>query len=419
MATALQKNRKLVQVLNIRNSKGEFDDNGYYRREAKFARIGVMPYIVDGKISNQLVPEEELTPTLNYFSNAVLTLDHPEEFLDSFNTTYYQVGHTGSVVLENGWMKGMAIVTEENAITAVIQKGYHYFSNAYYADMEETSGVWKDVNGVMGEVNAEYPYDSIQRNLSPNHIAIVKFPRAGKDATFENSSTQTLIQNSSIIINKYSNVPHISKKLKEPSKKSSKTMPEIRIINNDQILTVDGDDGQAIANLIQELRTENKDQAVQLENSIAKVADLETQVTTIGAERDVLQNKVDEAPKQEPVLNGADFTQAVMNHVSVWSKVKTVMNENDLKLPTLELKRKYLNSVLPHCANKIANGSELYIEALWDAQEAITPNTVVNDVLNTNADTSGTVINNEADQVSKHAAAMRSYDEKRNAMYAG
>ena len=144
------------------------DDNGFIRDTPVLTRTGVFVYWQpDGTQRREYRPPEEVfkADSLNAFLGIPITDEHHGKVQGS-NAGGLVVGS----VLSSGRQDGNNLIADiviHN--TSPIDAGKKELSVGYEVELEMTSGITED-----GE-----PYDAIQRNIKPNHLAIVSKGRAG------------------------------------------------------------------------------------------------------------------------------------------------------------------------------------------------------------------------------------------------
>jgi hypothetical protein len=148
---------------------------GYLRIKATFARTGLQRYRrQDGTEAIEYRPEEEVSKqdALLSLANLPVTLEHPPELLTPETCREYQRGHTGSMVeYRSPFAVGFVTVTDREAIDAVKRGDAREVSVGYRVKFDATPGVTPDGQR----------YDGVQREISGNHVAIVRKGRAGPD----------------------------------------------------------------------------------------------------------------------------------------------------------------------------------------------------------------------------------------------
>jgi hypothetical protein len=153
--------------------KYELTPEGYLRAWATIARTGVQHYTgADGSIRREYRPEGEVASpeSLASFAGKAITLEHPPVLLDSTNTKDYQVGFSGmEVVYDNGFVRAVMTVTDKDAIEKIMRGDAKEVSAGYRVQYDPTPGV----------TDSGENYDGIQKDISGNHIAVVRRGRAG------------------------------------------------------------------------------------------------------------------------------------------------------------------------------------------------------------------------------------------------
>lgn len=149
--------------------------DGFLRVHGTFSRTGCLAYKrADGTIQIEYRPEEEVAHRDSILSlgGMPVTLEHPPELLTPANTRHYQRGSTGTEVkYDNGFVKGVVILTDADAIAAVERGDARELSIGYRVQIDRTPGVT-----ATGE-----RYDAIQRRIVGNHLAVTKEGRSGSE----------------------------------------------------------------------------------------------------------------------------------------------------------------------------------------------------------------------------------------------
>jgi hypothetical protein len=126
----------------------------------------------DGSVRREYRPETEVASpeSLASFASKSITLEHPPVLLDSANTKDYQIGFTGSeVVYDNGFVRAVMTITDQDAIERIMRGDAKEVSAGYRVNYEANAGV----------TDSGENYDGIQKEISGNHIAVVRRGRAG------------------------------------------------------------------------------------------------------------------------------------------------------------------------------------------------------------------------------------------------
>jgi hypothetical protein len=160
------------------------EPNGWLRASAALTRTGVFAYRnEDGSIRRELRPPQEVfrVDLMPLYAGLPLTVGHPDVFLDVLTTRAHQVGSISSPRREADKLVADLLITDLPAIEQV-QRGVRQISVGYEAELDFTPGTWFGV-----------PYDAIQRNIQPNHIAIVDRGRAGPECAIRLDQGDTML----------------------------------------------------------------------------------------------------------------------------------------------------------------------------------------------------------------------------------
>ena len=153
--------------------KYETTPEGYLRVWASIARTGIQLYTdADGSVRKEFRPESEVASpeSLASFAGKAITMEHPPVLLDSENTKNHSVGFTGTeVVYDDGFVRAVMTITDQEVIDKVMRGDVREVSAGYRVSYDPTPGVTD---------NGEH-YDGIQKEISGNHVAIVRRGRAG------------------------------------------------------------------------------------------------------------------------------------------------------------------------------------------------------------------------------------------------
>jgi hypothetical protein len=160
------------------------EPNGWLRASAALTRTGVFTYRnEDGSIRRELRPPQEVfrSDLMPLYAGLPLTVGHPDVFLDVLTTRAHQVGSISSPRREADKLVADLLITDLPAIEQV-QRGVRQISVGYEAELDFTPGTWFGV-----------PYDAVQRNIQPNHIAIVDRGRAGPECAIRLDQGDTML----------------------------------------------------------------------------------------------------------------------------------------------------------------------------------------------------------------------------------
>jgi len=153
--------------------KYETTPEGYLRVWASIARTGIQLYSdADGSVRKEFRPESEVASpeSLASFAGKAITMEHPPVLLDSENTKNHSVGFTGTeVVYDDGFVRAVMTITDQEVIDKVMRGDVREVSAGYRVSYDPTPGV----------TDGGEHYDGIQKEISGNHVAIVRRGRGG------------------------------------------------------------------------------------------------------------------------------------------------------------------------------------------------------------------------------------------------
>lgn len=151
---------------------------GYLEGEVVASRTGVFTYYnTDGTTRKELRhPDHVLNKdSLKTLSMIPITDDHPAEFVNASNAALLQKGFTGESYRtdENGNIIVKLKVTDSSLINKITSGKKPELSLGYSVELKKSAG----------EYNGER-YDYIQTGIVYNHLAVVEYGRAGRNARF-------------------------------------------------------------------------------------------------------------------------------------------------------------------------------------------------------------------------------------------
>lgn len=154
---------------------------GYVKAKALATRTGVFYYLnFDGTVRRELRHPDEVfsKESMATLGSVIVTNDHPPEPLNADNTSKYNCGFTSETVEKmDEFLKTGITLTNSTCIKEVLDGVKQELSCGYFCDLDNTPGNY----------NGE-EYDVVQRNIRYNHLAVVKFGRAGPEARIQMDS---------------------------------------------------------------------------------------------------------------------------------------------------------------------------------------------------------------------------------------
>lgn len=154
--------------------------DGYLIAEARAVRTGIQLYaghevgkpdvatVRVYRAADQVFAQD----SLQSFSHAPITIDHPDQEVTADNWKELSVGEVSTAAKQDGqWVMLPLILKDAAAITAMVS-GKRELSAGYVCELDWTPGMTAD-----GEA-----YDAQQRSIKINHLALVDRARAGSQA---------------------------------------------------------------------------------------------------------------------------------------------------------------------------------------------------------------------------------------------
>ena len=160
-------------------SERTYTDEGFLRVPGRVARTGVQEYLAselgltdrkpDDIIRVYRPPEEVFdTLSLDSYSGADVTIEHPDDMVNSENYKQHTVGTVRGAGTQDGDFVLCDLIIKDKAGIAAAESGKVQLSAGYTSMYDEA------------EENEEY--DFIQRGIQVNHVALVDRARAGAQA---------------------------------------------------------------------------------------------------------------------------------------------------------------------------------------------------------------------------------------------
>lgn len=154
---------------------------------ADIARPGVFPYLENnGKINYEAkLPEDILSEeTVKSAAGVSLTIDHPKDengnpvLVNPENAQLFTHGNVSEPEVVDGKIRVLLTALSKEAINE-IESGKRELSIGFEYDLDETPGQFDGVK-----------YDSAQRNIRINHVALVQNGRAGENIRIHGDNKQ-------------------------------------------------------------------------------------------------------------------------------------------------------------------------------------------------------------------------------------
>ena len=173
--------------------KVEKTPEGFLRLPAKVTRTGIFIYRkADGSLVKEFRSPDEVfnADSLSSLLGKPLTNNHPATGrVDSSNAKRHTVGFTSDSVQEDGKFVKVFLNIIDEATIRDIQSGKQELSCGYRCKVDSKSGEFE------GE-----RYDSIQRDIKYNHVALVDRGRAGAEVRLNLDSDDAILQESGHVL---------------------------------------------------------------------------------------------------------------------------------------------------------------------------------------------------------------------------
>lgn len=313
------------------------------------ARVGVFPYLkADGSIEMEAkLPTELLADsTVKSAENKPVTDNHPSELVTQTNSKEYMKGFTATNAhVENDTLKVDMTITDADLIKE-ISKGKQELSIGFETEVVPQKGEYKGVG-----------YDSVQKNIQINHVAVVERGRAGHSVR--------LIGDSAEMVNE-KGVPKKGQQMDVTKVRLGDTDITVATSDADKIVKVDADNSEK-EKKIAELNE-------QIEKLQAEKKELEGDADSEKKSKDEAQAKADAAEKELEALKkkyeGDGLDKFVNDRLKLVETIKPYVGDSydyqgksdkELKIETL----KKLDDSLD-----LNDKSDDYINAYFDAQVA-------------------------------------------------
>lgn len=154
--------------------------DGYLIATAKSVRTGIQLYagsevgMADKAMVRVYRPPEEVfaDASLQSFSHAPVTNDHPAEAVTTDNWKDLAVGEVSTAAKKDGDWVHLPLILKDAAAINAVENGKRELSAGYTCTLDWTPGTTPK-----GEA-----YDAVQRSIKINHLALVDRARAGSEA---------------------------------------------------------------------------------------------------------------------------------------------------------------------------------------------------------------------------------------------
>ncbi|TPN26618.1 DUF2213 domain-containing protein [Mesorhizobium sp. B2-3-3] len=312
-------------------------NDGYLVAEARAVRTGIQLYAGHevGKPDQDVIrvyraaDQVFSTDSLQSFSHAPITVDHPDEGISAENWKALSVGEVSTAAKQDGqWVMLPLILKDAAAIKSVVD-GKRELSAGYTCELDFTPGVTAD-----GEA-----YDAQQRGIKINHLALVDRARAGSQARIGDAG------------------PWGAAPISTTDKETITMSDALRTVVVDGLSVTTTDQGaQAISKLLKDLESSAAKLTALATDHAAAIAAKDKDLAKAHAERDDAKAKI---------LSDADLDKRVAARADLIGKAKAIAK--DVKTDGLSdaaIRKAAVAAKLGDAA--IADKAEAYIDARFD-----------------------------------------------------
>lgn len=254
-----------------------------YAENVPIARTGVFPYLKsDGAVTWEAkLPTELLADsTVESANGKPVTNDHPDELVTKDNAGKYMKGVTMSNAHTDGNTIRVDMAITDSDLIKAIQGGKQELSIGFRTDVEPVSGEFDGMH-----------YDSVQKSIEINHVAVVKRGRAGHSIRITGDSAA--------MVEDY--VP-------QTGKKGPEMADYTKVYLGDSSVTVLDTDAEKVTKANQDLQSATSANA----DKDKQIADLKKQVTDLEAQNADLKNGKEDADKAKAEADSANKTIAAL-----------------------------------------------------------------------------------------------------------
>lgn len=309
------------------------------------ACVGVFPYMkadnsveMEAKLPTELLSEG----TVSSANSKPITDNHPDELVTQVNARNYMKGFTATNAhVENDKLKVDMTITDKSLIDE-INKGKQELSIGFETEVVPKKGEYKGV-----------AYDSVQRNIRINHVAVVEQGRAGHSVRLLGDSAEMIEQD----------VKKKGKRMDTTKVRLDGADVTVATADADKIIKLDADNADK-AKKIAELEAQIEEKKKELDELKGKSEEEKKNADEAQAKADAAEKELDSLKKE---YSGDAMQKAVNDRLNLVGKVKPYLGDSydfngktdkQLKLDTITA----LDSSID-----LKDKSDDYINAYFDA----------------------------------------------------
>lgn len=310
------------------------------------AIVGVFPYIkADGSVEMEAkLPTELLSEvTVDSANSKPVTDNHPDELVTQVNASKYMKGFTATNAhVENDALKVDMTITDKSLINE-INKGKQELSIGFETEVVPKKGEYKGV-----------AYDSVQRNIQINHVAVVEQGRAGHSVRLLGDSAEMIEQDAN---------QKKGKQMETTKVRLDGADVTVATADADKIIKLDADNADK-AKKIAELEAQIEEKKKELDELKGEAEEEKKNADEAQAKADAAEKELDSLKKE---YSGDAMQKAVNDRLNLVGKVKPYLGDSydfngktdkQLKLDTITA----LDSSID-----LKDKSDDYINAYFDA----------------------------------------------------
>lgn len=233
-----------------------------HAKNVPIARVGVFPYrtVNDDVVMEAKLPTELLSDsTVESANNKPITDGHPSQLVTADNSKELMKGFTAENAHVDGDMVKVDMTITDADLIKEIGDGKEELSIGFKTEVVPVQGEYQGVH-----------YDSVQRNIQINHVAVVKRGRAGHSVRITGDSAEMVL------------------------KEKGESMETTKVMLDGANITV----AMADADRVAKSNTDLADLKKQLADAQAKAKELQAQIDKIQGKAntaDEMKKKADEA----------------------------------------------------------------------------------------------------------------------------
>lgn len=309
------------------------------------ACVGVFPYMkadnsveMEAKLPTELLSEG----TVDSANSKPVTDNHPDELVTQVNARNYMKGFTATNAhVENDKLKVDMTITDKSLIDE-INKGKQELSIGFETEVVPKKGEYKGV-----------AYDSVQRNIRINHVAVVEQGRAGHSVRLLGDSAEMIEQD----------VQKKGKRMDTTKVRLDGADVTVATVDADKIIKLDADNADK-AKKIAELEALIEEKKKELDELKGEAEEEKKNADEAQAKADAVEKELDSLKKE---YSGDAMQKAVNERLNLVGKVKPYLGDSydfngktdkQLKLDTITA----LDSSID-----LKDKSDDYINAYFDA----------------------------------------------------